>query len=170
MILKQNICKYQQVNQQKNQSIDRHYQRGQHKGAWFYKMVFLPVILGVCLLCACGKKNQETGKLYHIYSLNNEETAIASHDYRTETTDQEALLQELLEQLSVPADKLQYRATLSGNVQLLSESITEEQLLLDFSEEYYRQPVTTEVLTRAAIVRTWSKIDGCLLYTSDAAD
>ena len=68
--------------------------------------------------------------------------------------------QELLEQLSAPADKLQYRAPLSGNVQLLSESITEEQLLLDFSEEYYRQPVTTEVLTRAAIVRTLSQIDG----------
>ena len=45
-------------------------------------------------------------------------------------------------------------------MQLLSESITEEQLLLDFSEEYYRQPVTTEVLTRAAIVRTLSQIDG----------
>lgn len=60
----------------------------------------------------------------------------------------------------MPADKLQYRAPLSGNVQLLSESITEEQLLLDFCEEYYRQPVTTEVLTRAAIVRTLSQIDG----------
>lgn len=151
MILKQDICKYQQVNLQKNQST---------KGAWLYKAVFLTVITGVCLMCACGKKNQETGKLYHIYSLNKEETAITSHDYRTETTDQEALLQELLEQLSMPADKLQYRAPLSGNVQLLSESITEEQLLLDFSEEYYRQPVTTEVLTRAAIVRTLSQIDG----------
>ena len=113
------------------------------------KKIFLSVLFFMILLCACGKKEQETGKLYHIYSLNNEETAIASHDYRTETTDQEALLQEL-----------QYRAPLSGNVQLLSESITEEQLLLDFSEEYYRQPVTTEVLTRAAIVRTLSQIDG----------
>ena len=116
-------------------------------------------ILGL-LLCGCGKKEQETGKLYHVYSLNNDETAIASHEYRTETTDQEALIQELLEQLSMPADRLQYRAPLSGNVQLLSESVTEEQLLLDFSEEYYHQPVTTEVLTRAAIVRTLSQVDG----------
>ena len=88
-------------------------------------------VLGL-LLCSCGKKEQETGKLYHVYSLNNDETAIASHEYRTETTDQEALIQELLEQLSTPADRLQYRAPLSGNVQLLSESVTEEQLLLDF--------------------------------------
>ena len=150
--------KYEHSLEGKRQHMNNRY--GQRKDAWFYKMVFLPVMLGVCLLCACGRKEQETGKLYHIYSLNNEETAIASHDYRTKTTDQEALLQELLEQLSVPADKLQYRAPLSGNVQLLSESITEEQLLLDFSEEYYRQPVTTEVLTRAAIVRTLSQIDG----------
>ena len=133
---------------------------GKQKSGWIHKVMFWSVLFSMILLCACGKKEQETGKIYHIYSLNNEETAITSHDYRTETTDQKILLQELLEQLSAPADKLQYRAPLSGNVQLLSESITEEQLLLDFSEEYYRQPVTTEVLTRAAIVRTLSQIDG----------
>ena len=117
---------------------------GKQKSGWIHKVMFWSVLFSMILLCACGKKEQETGKIYHIYSLNNEETAITSHDYRTETTDQKILLQELLEQLSAPADKLQYRAPLSGNVQLLSESITEEQLLLDFSEEYYRQPVTTE--------------------------
>ena len=60
MILKQDICKYQQVNQRESQSIDRHHLCERQKGAWFYKAVFLPVILGVCLLCACGKKEQET--------------------------------------------------------------------------------------------------------------
>ena len=150
--------KYEYLLEGKRQHRGNPY--GKQKSGWIHKVMFWSVLFSMILLCACGKKEQETGRIYHIYSLNNEETAIASHDYRTETTDQEILLQELLEQLSAPADKLQYRAPLSGNVQLLSESITEEQLLLDFSEEYYRQPVTTEVLTRAAIVRTLSQIDG----------
>ena len=81
--------------------------------ARIHKVMFWSVLFSMILLCACGKKEQETGKIYHIYSLNNEETAITSHDYRTETTDQKILLQELLEQLSAPADKLQYRAPLS---------------------------------------------------------
>ena len=150
--------KYEYLLEGKRQHRGNPY--GKQKSGWIHKVMFWSVLFSMILLCACGKKEQETGKIYHIYSLNNEETAITSHDYRTETTDQKILLQELLEQLSAPADKLQYRAPLSGNVQLLSESITEEQLLLDFSEEYYRQPVTTEVLTRAAIVRTLSQIDG----------
>ena len=107
-----------------------------------------------------GQSPHNCRQIYHIYSLNNEETAIASHDYRTETTDQKILLQELLEQLSAPADKLQYRAPLSGNVQLLSESITEEQLLLDFSEEYYEVKSLDEKLMRAAIVQSLLQIDG----------
>ena len=72
---------------------------GKQKSGWIHKVMFWSVLFSMILLCACGKKEQETGKIYHIYSLNNEETAIMSHDYRTETTDQKILLQELLGEL-----------------------------------------------------------------------
>ena len=144
----------------KNIGLEKKHRGKKQKHRLLRMAVFMSVLLSVLLLCAFGKKKQEAGTLYHIYSLNNEETAIASHDYRTETTDQNALLDELIEQLSEPGEKLQYRPAISGKVQLLSQSIVEEQLLLDFTEDYYSQSTTTEVLTRAAIVRTLSQIEG----------
>lgn len=118
------------------------------------------LLCGVLLLAACGKKETAQGEVYQIYCLNNEETAIVSHEYRTETTDQETLLKELLTELAKPSEKLKYKAPISGSVRLVSSSLSKEQLTLDFDKDYYTVPVTTEVLTRASIVRTLSQIGG----------
>lgn len=126
-------------------------------GRWFVCALLLALIL----LPSCKKKQEEqTGRVYYIYCVNNEETGIVSHEYQTETMERNVLLEELLQQLSLASDKLQYKAPLAGSFSLLGYSITEEQLVLNFSEEYRKQPATTEVLVRAAIVRTLSQIDG----------
>lgn len=126
-------------------------------GRWFVCALLLALIL----LSSCKKKQEEqTGRVYYIYCVNNEETGIVSHEYQTETMERNILLEELLQQLSLASDKLQYKAPLAGSFSLLGYSITEEQLVLNFSEEYRKQPATTEVLVRAAIVRTLSQIDG----------
>lgn len=126
-------------------------------GRWFVCALLLALIL----LPSCKKKQEEqTGRIYYIYCVNNEETGIVSHEYQTETMERNVLLEELLQQLSLASDKLQYKAPLAGSFSLLGYSITEEQLVLNFSEEYRKQPATTEVLVRAAIVRTLSQIDG----------
>lgn len=119
------------------------------------------ILLGcLLLLTACGKTETEQGEIYQIYGLNSEETAIVSHEYRTEATDPEELLKELLNELAKPSEKLKYKAPVSGSVAVVSSSLSKEQLTLDFDKEYYTMPVTTEVLTRAAIVRTLSQIGG----------
>lgn len=128
--------------------MNRHYQQ----------IIGILLLLGLFLLTACGKKEIQQGTVYQIYGLNSEETAIVSHEYRTETTASEELLKELLKELAQPSEKLKYKAPVSGSVKLVSSSLSEEQLTLDFDKEYYTIPVTTEVLTRAAIVRTLSQI------------
>lgn len=127
-----------------------------------YHQQIKKIILCCCLLLltACGRNEKEQGEVYQIYGLNSEETAIVSHEYRTETTDPEELLSELLNELAQPSEKLKYKAPVSGSVSLASSSLSKEQLTLDFDKEYYTMPVTTEVLTRAAIVRTLSQISG----------
>lgn len=125
------------------------------------KISLLLLIIACCFLCACQKsQKQQVGKNYHIYCMNNDETGLQSHDYYTETQDRFELLLELLQQLSQTSDKLQYKAPLSGSFSLLGKSFAEEQLILNFSEEYRKQSATTEVLVRAAIVRTLCQIDG----------
>ena len=75
-------------------------------------------------------------------------------------TEQEALIEELLTQLTETPEKLDYRAPLSGNFELLGYTLEEKQLVLNFDEQYKGLSPTTEVLARAAVVRTMTQIKG----------
>lgn len=120
-----------------------------------------PVIIVIVFFCACGRAQAEKpGKIYRIYYVNNDETAISPYEYVTETTDREALLTELLEQLRTGSERLKYKAPLSDKFPLLDYVVNEDQLTLSFDESYTWQETTTEVLVRAAIVRTLTQIDG----------
>lgn len=121
----------------------------------------LLLLLLFTVICACGRQdNPDQGHTYKVYYENNDETGIYPQEYETETTDKEALLLELLEQLGTVSGKLEYKAPLSGDFNLLDYNIVEDQLTLIFDENYKWQPVTTEVLVRAAIVRTLTQIEG----------
>ena len=110
---------------------------------------------------ACAQKQDEQpGYAYKVYYINSDETAIFSSEYSTREEDQEALLKELLEQLGTVPEKLEYKAPVSGAVKLRSYTINKDQLVLDFEESYRSQSATTEVLTRAAIVRTLTQVKG----------
>lgn len=126
------------------------------KGTYIFLFLFF---ITVC--CACGRqRGNEQGKTYNIYYVNYEETGVISREYQTETTDTSDLIDELTEQMSIIPERLEYKAPLSGNFELLDKTLTEDQLTLSFDEKYKEQPVTTEVLVRAAIVRTLTQIEG----------
>lgn len=122
--------------------------------------VFLFLMCAI-FLCACGKQTtQKQGTPYKIYYMNHDETGIFASEYITETEDKSALLAELIERLGVASEKLEYQAPLAGQFTLLDYTLTEDQLTLSFDENYRQQSVTTEVLNRAAIVRTLTQIEG----------
>ena len=63
--------------------------------------VFAVAVTALLLLCtACGSEQEaESGSVYDIYYVNNEETNTLTRQYVSETTDSSKLLQELLGQL-----------------------------------------------------------------------
>lgn len=127
------------------------------------KRKLLYIVLFCCLIffTACGEETQvDKSRLYQIYEINKEETKIFSNEYTAVNTEQSALIDELLEQLTVTPEKLEYKAPLAGEFKLLSYSLEEGQLILHFDEHYKELEVTTEILVRAAIVRTMTQIEG----------
>lgn len=121
----------------------------------------LLLLLLAFIACACSIQGEsEQGETYKVYYVNRDETAVFSSDYVTDTTDKEELVEELLGQLGTSSEKLEYKTPLSDSFQLLGYTIAEDQLVISFDENYKRQPVTTEVLVRAAIVRTLTQIEG----------
>lgn len=123
-------------------------------------ILFLAALL-LLLLSACAQqKNDGNGKIYKIYYVNHDETGVVFNDYLTETTGKDELLQEFLLQMETGSEKLEYKAPLSGTFNLLDASFLEDQLVLNFDENYWQQPVITEILVRAALVRTLTQIEG----------
>ncbi len=120
-------------------------------------MLFLLCLLAV----ACGqKKEQADGALYQMYYVNHDKSAVLSYEYVVKEEGTGAILEELLAQLAVVPAKLEYHAPLASGFILNGYSLSEGTLVLDFDEAYREQELITEILVRAAIVRTVTQVEG----------
>ena len=125
------------------------------------KILWCCVLLPMLLCAACGGQPQSIDeKIYNIYYVNNEETKNISGEYFTQTEDAEEVLEELLEQLSTVPSRFEYEAPLAGNFELLGYTLDNGQLTMNFNTDYRGMGSVKEVLTRAAIVRTLTQIQG----------
>lgn len=126
------------------------------------------VSLLLCLLLlimgctGCGSRKPENGLIYTIYHLNHDQTGLVMQEYTTQTPqdDKDTLLEELVAALSQTPDKLEYYPPLSGRVHLLDYHTEEDQVTMEFDSQYKELPATTEILVRAAVVRTLTQVEG----------
>ncbi len=117
----------------------------------------------LCLLClmvlgACGQEDGDNANIYPVYYVNNSETKVEMHEYEMQSDSEEEQLQELLDCLSTVPDKLEYKPPFSMGFELLGVSVDDGKILLDVDANYKVMPATTEVLVRAAIVRTLTQL------------
>ena len=123
--------------------------------------LLLTVCLTALLMAGCGKqKEQEQAQGYMVYYVNHDNTGVLSSEYVTESVEIDTVLEELLLQLGTVPEKLEYHAPLASGFSLLDYSFSEGQLLLNFDEDYKKQEIITEILMRAAIVRTLVQAPG----------
>lgn len=127
------------------------------------KWISILCLAFVILTCGgCGNKKPEEGDVYTIYHLNHDQTGLVMQDYTTQTPqdDKDTLLEELTDALSQTPDKLEYYPPLSGRVHLLDYHTEKDQVTLEFDSQYKELPATTEILVRAAVVRTLTQVEG----------
>lgn len=123
------------------------------------KMGFILVLsLMLFFSAACGKQEEQTGTAYQIYTLSTSETKVEVHEYQVQATENDEILDELLQCLSTTPEKLEYKVPFAMGFELLSAKITDSKIVLNVSMDYKKLPATTEVLVRAAIVRTLTQI------------
>lgn len=118
------------------------------------------LILMIFLFPGCGKKDENEGKdRYSIYYLNREETEIGEFAYYTQTQDPIKVLGELLTILGQSPENVNYNETVR-NYLITAYSINGDVVQISVDENYKKLSPTTEVLTRAAIVRSLTQIKG----------
>jgi germination protein M len=118
----------------------------------------LTILIAVLLLCGCGNKEPEGENVYSIYYLNNSETKVETHNQIIEGDTLEDKVETMISCLSVNPEKLEYKAPLSL-FKVLGINVSDGRVTIDVSSDYSSMPATTEVLVRAAIVRTLTQLD-----------
>lgn len=123
------------------------------------KYMLLLMILGLFLLCmtACTKKEQQ-GTPVEISYLNKSETKIVPEvHYLQGTTTKEMIVEVLTLLCSVPDNK-ELEAALPGSINIINYAYEGTQVTVALGEKYKELAKTTEVLTRAALVRSLTSI------------
>ncbi len=110
------------------------------------------------LLAACGKHRDGNVVVYPVYYVSNSETKVEMHEHEMQAEAEEDMLQELMDCLSTVPDKLEYKAPLSMGFQVLGMNVQEGKVQINVDGAYKNMPPTTEVLVRAAIVRTLTQL------------
>ena len=124
-------------------------------------------LMTIACLTGCGKKETDPGQpeegTYKIYYLNSSMTKLAPQEYRTDTREQEALIEELMNRfLNVPND-VDSQVALPDKVGYLGCRQEDRVLFLDFDGGYGSKPnmnATREILCRAALTKTMTQIEG----------
>lgn len=134
--------------------------------------------ISLCLLClvfllaaaGCGNRQKEDSE-YKIYYVNKDNTKTVAVGYEPETSDTQEMIEEFLRKLLQNVKGPDYRRAIPKEVKLESWKLDSSQLYLYFSSAYMEMDNVSEVLCRAAVVRTMIQIPGidCIsFYVTDS--
>ena len=123
--------------------------------------LILLLVIWTLGLFGCGKTSEmDRTRTVDVYYLNKEETGIDSEPYKMQKQETDDQIRELLEILAMAPDDADYKATISSSFTIVSVERDEEQVILTVDEGYRNLNPTAEVLTRAALVRTITQLNG----------
>ena len=117
-------------------------------------------LLFLLAVSGCGRRTEgEQGTVVSVYYINKLETRITPVERALESERVEDQVEEVWAALRENPVELSVRTPVSG-FEIRSWKIQETQLSVDVSEDYKKLSATTEVLVRAALVRSFTQIPG----------
>ena len=123
------------------------------------------LLMLLAVLTGCGTREPETGKKISVYYVNTAETKVEVHDQYLNTKTPEEQLEETMTFLSTTPEKLEYKAPFDMGGQVLDYEVEDGKLVINVDKAYSELSVTTEVLVRAAVVRTLTQLSNVKYVT-----
>lgn len=132
------------------------------------KVLFLFGVMFVLAVLTTGCSSEEKqGTAIDISYLNKKETKLVTETHYLESIDTKDMIVEVLKLLCAVPDNKELKATLTSGINIITYSYDGEQVIVSLGEKYKELSRTTEVLTRAALVRSLTNIPGvsCVMIT-----
>lgn len=126
-------------------------------------MSLLLLVVFAAGIMSCGSADEvDESRIFQVNYINNEETKVITQEYimQAELTDVQAQVEELLVMMGSTPGKLEYKPPLAQGFEVLDFTLSEGNLTLNVDEKYNELTIPQEVLTRAALVRTLTQIEG----------
>ncbi len=120
--------------------------------------IFLLLTALVLLITGCGNENPVPGETV-VYYLNKDITSIVPVNFKITGETPQERIEALWTKITEIPESVELRRTVPENVKLLNYVLDRRQLYLDFSAEYLDMDKATEVLVRAALVKTMVQIE-----------
>ena len=132
--------------------------------------VALLLLIPSCGLSQPADTEVSDGDVYRVYYLNKDETRVQGEVYTPVGETSEELIRELLGVLAEDPENLKLKQTLGIDTSITGYSMDGNQLILNFDSSYMKFKHTTEILFRAAVVRTMNQIDSveCISFQVDS--
>lgn len=141
---------------------------GERKSSNGYCMaVALAYLFVFACFLSCGDHNTDgqqgtsvSSSEVQLYYLNKDETALVSQSYEMAAKEQGGQIQELLEEMQEVPEGIDMKAPIHLGFQVLSYQLEGTQIVIKVDEAYRQMTPSTEILVRAAIVRTLTQVRG----------
>lgn len=119
---------------------------------WTLLLFLIPFAAG----CSREDEVQAAGEsgVYRIYYLDTTGTRLVPNEYRTETTDTDLLVEELMDQLRTVPNDLDSQSAIPEKVEYRGFHREEMVVYLNFGDSYNNMKADQEILCRAALART----------------
>ena len=134
------------------------------------RLYLLILLLSIAGIAGCERGRQDAAE-YKVFYVNKENTKTIAVGYEPKAEDDLGMIQEFLELLFQKEESKDYHQAVPEEVKLESWKLDNAQLYMYFGSSYLEMDHVSEVLCRAAIVRTLTQVKGveCIsFYVEDS--
>lgn len=125
----------------------------------YFSLLILVVLTFVFALTGCSKEEEE-GIEIDVSFINKAETKLITEKHLISVKSVDEQITDVLRILSGTPDSKEAKAPISGGINVVSAVSNDSQATVYLSEKYKELSNSTEVLTRAAIVKSLTQIPG----------
>lgn len=123
----------------------------------------LSILLAMTILClaACGREVMPAeGKTIDLYYLSKSGVKVEKHPYVLKADTLDKQVEEVMNMLATLPDKLEYQPPLALEFAVNNYQIEDGCLKMEMNGSYKNLKATKEILVRAALVRSFTQIEG----------